>query len=124
MYCPLQVREKAAFRGRIGTQASPRPGHTWGKWHSWRHLSLVNNPGSDNKSAVFALMRYDPVKLNVIAMWDLGRSIYVSRPSCMPPSARECPGGIVFEGWLDVRLLLHGRRTWRRAHLAPLRTRF
>lgn len=65
---PFQVRASTSCGG-LSYWHPEISGHAWGEWDCWPHLVLVNDQGSDDKSAVFGLLHHPPVKLNAMAMW-------------------------------------------------------
>jgi hypothetical protein len=55
-------------------------------WRLWPMITLDNDQGSDDKSAVSALEYYPPLQLNVMALWDWGHGSSRSVLQCF----RKC----------------------------------
>lgn len=67
---PIQVRSSTSLGG-LSYWHQGISGQSWGTWDNWPHSVLVNDQGADDKAAVFSLMHHQPVKLNVMALWDV-----------------------------------------------------
>lgn len=65
-----QVRSTTSFGGLAHWSPTESPSHFSGGWWPWPHLSVVNDQGSDDKSAVFALAYDRRLQLNISPYWD------------------------------------------------------